>query len=131
MKSDPKDPVTPVDNPVVPTSPVSLLKIFFASIFIFAMRAGLSSFGAIVDWTKSPDMTTVHQVWHSLHAAFVLGSIQGVLTGLEVVAIVLLGGPLWSILGPFVAAVGTQIANFVGAVTSAFRNKQSDDKTGK
>jgi len=123
--TDPKQP-DPKD-PTAPSTPWSLLKLFIASVFIGAMQGGLSSYAAMVDWTKGPNWETYRQVLHSLESSMAIGAIRGTLIGFMVVAIVLLGGPLWAILGPFLAAAERQIANFV----SAFRAKKDDDKGAK
>src|ERR1700722_2097636 len=104
MKTDPKDP-TPNDPTDLKTGPMTFLKLFIGAVVYCAMQAGLNSYAAIVDFTKTPpSYETLQHVLHSLKPAIALGGLRGILVGFTVLVVLWIGGPLWAILGPFVAA---------------------------
>jgi hypothetical protein len=121
MASDPKVPGT-----TVLSKTATLVKLFVASVFISSMQGALGAYSAIVNWTTRPNGDTVHAVLHQLAPALQLGAIRGSISGFIVVAVVLLGNPLWSILAPFLAATTAYIGNFVGSISRAVRSKKDD-----
>lgn len=116
-----------------PKNPGTLLTLFVASVFISSLQGALSAYNATVDWTTHPNLGTVHAVLHQLAPALALGSIRGCIIGFIVVAVVLIGNPLWMILGPFLASATAYIGSFVASVSAAVRGTkgESDSDTSK
>jgi hypothetical protein len=121
--TNPKNPDDTSDGPVNIASPRSLLKLAFCTILYSIVQCCYNAFNGIVDWTKSPDMNTVHTVLHSIKPAAVLGSIRGVMLGLMCVIVVWLGPPLWSIIGPVLGSAARSSLRFIGAFARAARSK--------
>lgn len=124
MTNDITAPKNPEDDgPVNMKSPLSLLRLAVGTLLYTTFSCGLAMFNGIVDWTKSPDMTTVHTVVHQLKVAALLGSIKGFLTALMVVTIVLVGPPFWAVIGPVVTGFASGSLRFAGAFARALRSK--------
>jgi len=121
--TNPKSPddQNPTDPPL--NSPRNLVKLAFCTLLYSIVQCCLNSFNGIVDWTKSPDMDTIHTVIHQLKPAAMLGSIRGVMLALMAVVIVWVGPPLWGIIGPILGSAARSSLRFIGAFARAARQK--------
>jgi hypothetical protein len=123
VTTNPKKPEDGTEGPINWASPRNLVKLAFCTLLYSVVQCCYNAFNGIVDWTKSPDMHTVHTVLHSIKAAATLGSIRGVMLGLMAVIVVWVGPPFWSIIGPVVSNAAQASLRFIGAFARAARSK--------
>lgn len=117
--TNPKSPDDQNDPPL--NSPRNLVKVAFCVLLYSIVQCCNNSFNGIVDWTKMPDMSTVHSVLHQIKPAAALGTIRGVMLALMSVIIVWVGPPLWGIIGPVLGSAARGSLRFVGAFARAAR----------
>lgn len=118
--TNPKSPDEPKEDPPI-NSPRNLVKLAFCTLLYSIVQCCLNSFNGIVDWTKSPNMDTIHTVILGLKPAAMLGSIRGVMMALMAVVIVWVGPPLWGIIGPILGSAARGSLRFIGAFARAAR----------
>jgi hypothetical protein len=121
--TNPKKPEDGTDGPINWGSPKNLARLAAFTLLYSVVQCCLLAFNGIVDWTKLPDMHTVHTVLHSIKAAAILGSIRGVMLALMTVIVVRVGPPFWSIIGPIVSNAAQASLRFIGAFARAARSK--------
>ncbi|RTL41893.1 MAG: hypothetical protein EKK48_13325 [Candidatus Melainabacteria bacterium] len=117
--TNPKSPDDQNDPPL--NSPRNLVKVAFCVLLYSVVQCCNNSFNGIVDWTKMPDMSTVHTVLQQIKPAAALGTIRGVMLALMSVIIVWVGPPLWGIIGPVLGSAARGSLRFVGAFARAAR----------
>jgi hypothetical protein len=115
---DPKDPNDPAPNL---NTPWNLLKVAIAVVIYSMVQCSYSQFNALVDWSKSPDSSTIHTVIESLKPSLTLGAIRGGMLAVMAVIIVWLGPPLWAIVGPVLAAAMRGTLRYIAALSRAIR----------
>lgn len=118
MSDTPKDPGDP-KKPL--NTPWNLVRVAIATVFYSMVQCSYKQFGALVDWTKSPDMHTVHLVLTSLKPSLTLGAIRGGMLAVMAVIIVWLGPALWAIVGPVLAAAMSGTIRYIAALSRAIR----------
>jgi len=119
--SNPKDPKDPNDPKPALNTPWNLVKVAIATVLYSMVQCSYSQFNALVDWTKSPDQSTIDAVIGSLKTALTLGAIRGGMLAVMAVIIVWLGPPLWAIVGPVLAAAMRGIIRYTAAFSRAIR----------
>lgn len=119
--SIPKDPKDPNDPKPALNTPWNLVKVAIATVLYSMVQCSYSQFNALVDWTKSPDQSTIDAVIGSLKTALTLGAIRGGMLAVMAVIIVWLGPPLWAIVGPVLAAAMRGIIRYTAAFSRAVR----------
>lgn len=119
VTTNPKSPDDQNDPPL--NSPRNLVKLAFCVVLYSIVQCCNNSFNGIVDWTKMPDMSTVHSVIHQMKPAAALGTIRGVMLALMSVIIVWVGPPLWGIIGPVLGSAARGSLRFIGAFARAAR----------
>jgi len=119
--SNPKDPKDPTDPTPNLNTPWNLVKVAIAVVLYSMVQCSYSQFNAIVDWTKSPDSSTIHTVIESLKPSLTLGAIRGCMLAVMAVIMVWLGPALWAIVGPVLAAAMRGLIRYVAAFSRAIR----------
>jgi hypothetical protein len=122
VTTNPKSPDDPKEDPPL-NSPGNLVKLAFCTLLYSIVQCCMNSFNGIVDWTKMPDMNTVHTVIHQFKPAAALGTIRGVMLAAMAVVIVWVGPPLWGIIGPILGSAARSSLRFIGAFARAARQK--------
>lgn len=127
---DPKDPSDPAPNL---STPWNLIKVAVAVVLYSMVQCSYNQFNAIVDWSKSPDASTIHTVLESLKPSLTLGAIRGGMLAVMAVIIVWLGPALWAIVGPVLAAAMRGLIRYVAAFSRAIRaiTNEKGDSTDK
>ncbi len=130
IPKDPKDPSDPAPNL---NTPWNLIKVAVAVVLYSMVQCSYNQFNAIVDWSKSPDASTIHTVLESLKPSLTLGAIRGGMLAVMAVISVWLGPALCAIVGPVLAAAMRGLIRYVAAFSRAIRaiTNEKGDSTDK